>query len=365
MSAAQTTASVVPINAVATTLGVLLSALNQRQQTKIGNELNAFQTCFKSQVQCAQIAHEVARAVCQHQGDALDDYREDARMRDRAFPAGIVSSSAPSESVLMGLWGDLLQRTGFATDNHLNATPIGRKALRDIGNLVKAMIELDGPEREQMVLDPAQWMMARMGIDNAVPVMENNPQRANIEPIIFGGDIAAGPRMALATEAQPAPMTLAQGRALEQRLDRQAGDLRNLQRQVAERDEQQVGDGGRVQMLRQPGGRARQISLEQQVVVLEQRVVELEQREQESSFLLALELENQGHNLAPSDNRQDDLDHQHRRQQVIGHIGGAAERHPTTAQPISIEEALEERYRAGLAAGAQAQRQKNGCCVVS
>ena len=93
---------------------------------------------------------------------------------------------------------ELLQRTGFATDNHLNATPIGRKALRDIGNLVKAMIELDGPEREQMVLDPAQWMMARMGIDGTLPIVENNPQRANIEPIIFGGDIAAGPRMALA-----------------------------------------------------------------------------------------------------------------------------------------------------------------------
>ena len=357
VSAAQSAAAVVPINAVATTLGVLLSALDQHQQTKVGNELNAFQMCFKSQTQCAQIAHEVARAVCEHQGNALDDYREDVTTRDRAYPAGIASSSAPSESLLISLWNRLQQQTGFANDNHLNETPIGRKALRDIGNLVKAMLELDGPEREQMVLDPALWMMTRMGIDRALLVVDGHPQGADIGPVVFAGDMAAGPRMATVAAVQPEPMPLTQGVELVQRLERTERDMRSLRRQV-ERDGQQVGDSGTVQLTRRPGERALQLSLQQQVA-------EMDQRQQEDRALLAMLLENQGNNLAPNANRQDVLDHQHRRQQVIGRIDGAAERHPPAAQSSALQAALKEGYRAGLAAGANGRRQKDGCCTVS
>jgi hypothetical protein len=132
----------------------LLGLAQQKQDTKTLNNLSKIGRFFQDRDQLKHVTRAVSKAICITQEEALNVYSEEQDAaakgsKTKAFKGfihgGGTAPSAPSTL------GTMAKEENLKADLHLEATEIGRKALRDVHLIFDAIIAL--PEKEFADMD--------------------------------------------------------------------------------------------------------------------------------------------------------------------------------------------------------------------
>lgn len=144
----------------------LLCLVRQKQDTKTLNNLSKILQLFHDTDQLKQVSREVSKAICITQENALNGYAEerDAAASSDLFTAakGLTSTwlpkpFRPAKNKLVAAAENGAKNAELQAQRHLEATPMGRKALRDIHQILDAIIALSDEKFAEMDdLAPAQ-----------------------------------------------------------------------------------------------------------------------------------------------------------------------------------------------------------------
>jgi hypothetical protein len=229
----------------------LLCLVKQKQDTQTLNNLSKILQFFQNADQLKQVTREVSKAICITQERALNQYEE---KQDEAATSDFVKTAknlttawllkrfAPSQNKLVAASEKKAKNAELQPDRHLEATPMGRKALRDIHQILDAIIAL--PEEKFAELDqlePSQRTEAMVTLmKEALHVQDpETDDEETKRPVPEAGKSSTTGEASGLTDREKHLLQQVQQLQqsfveIERRLQEQSGETKALKKQVSE-----------------------------------------------------------------------------------------------------------------------------------